>query len=217
MLEPRSSSPDDFRNAIRQAEPQDLDPLYAISLATGFEGGDASRLYTDPRLIGHIYSAPYATLEPRLSLVAEDSQGIVGFAVGTLDTVEWEERLERQWWPRLRQRYPDPPFASRDGWTADQRRAHMIHHPQRTPPSVSSAYPAHVHINLLPRGQGSGLGSRLLDQWSRIVSGHGVNAIHVGANRANTRALGFWQKLGFVELTVPGLADGRTIWLGRIA
>ncbi len=33
---------------------------------------DTSHLYADPRLMGHIYAAPYALLEPALALVVED-------------------------------------------------------------------------------------------------------------------------------------------------
>ena len=56
---------------IRKFRSGDLDALYRISLATGFVGDDASHLYADPRLIGHIYAAPYALLEPQLALVVE--------------------------------------------------------------------------------------------------------------------------------------------------
>ena len=62
--------------AIRTFRPADLEALYAISLATGHEGGDASHLYEDRKLIGHIYSAPYALLEPQLALVVEDDEGV---------------------------------------------------------------------------------------------------------------------------------------------
>lgn len=89
---------------IRQVRPDDLDALYRISLATGLAGGDASHLYADPRLMGHIYAAPYALLEPQLALVVEDSEGVAGFAVGATDTTAWEQRLERDWWPALRVR-----------------------------------------------------------------------------------------------------------------
>jgi len=49
---------------LRQFQSGDLNALYAISLATGHEGGDASCLYQDAKLMGHIYSAPYVLLEP---------------------------------------------------------------------------------------------------------------------------------------------------------
>ena len=63
---------------VRPLKPSDIDALYAISLATGLAGGDASSLYRDPKLIGHIYSAPYASLQPDLCLVAEDEAGVAG-------------------------------------------------------------------------------------------------------------------------------------------
>jgi len=59
---------------LRQFQSEDLSVLYAISLETGHLGGDASHLYGDPRLIGHIYSAPYALLDPDLVLVAADDR-----------------------------------------------------------------------------------------------------------------------------------------------
>ena len=84
---------------IRRFEAADMDACYAISLATGLAGGDASPLYIDPRLMGHIYIAPYALLEPHLALVVEDSDGVAGFVAGATDTETWEHRLEQDWWP----------------------------------------------------------------------------------------------------------------------
>ena len=126
---------------IRAAGNGDLEPCYAVSLATGLAGGDASRLYRDPRLMGHLYVAPYLRLEPRLALVVEDEAGVAGFAVGTLDTAAWEERLEAEWWPDLRRRYLDPADVPVEQRTPDQRRAAMIHHPARTPAAVAATCP----------------------------------------------------------------------------
>src|SRR5262245_60941233 len=135
--------------SIRTFRTADLEALYAISLATGHEGGDASRLYKDRKLIGHIYSAPYALLEPRLALVVEDSEGVAGFAVGTPDTEKWQERLKAEWWPELRRQYAEPTERPATEWSADERRAYAIYHPQRTPQQVVELYPAHLHLNLL--------------------------------------------------------------------
>jgi hypothetical protein len=98
---------------IRLFHSEDIEALYRISLAAGFAVGDASHLYDDPKLMGHIYSAPYALLEPELALVAVDQRGVAGFAVGGIDTAIWERRLERDWWPILRQHYADPLEAQR--------------------------------------------------------------------------------------------------------
>ena len=198
---------------LRGFQPEDLDALYAISLATGHAGGDAAHLYGDPHMIGHIYSAPYAELEPSLVLVAMDADGVAGFIAGVLDTEAWEAALDVKWWPALRRRYADPGEPATT-WSADQRRASMIHHPARTPHQVVAGYPAHLHLNLLPRIQGRGIGTALLEQWRDLATQRGARPAHVGVNSANAKGLGFWRKQGFTDLPLSG-AEGRTIWLGR--
>jgi len=193
---------------IRQVRGDDLDALSAISLATGYEGGDASHLYTDRRLMGLIYAVPYALLEPALAFVVEDDEGVAGFAVGVTDTAQWEARLERHWWPSLRPRYPMP-GGDAASWTADQRRAAMIHHPSRTPAEIAQRYPAHLHMNLLPRLQGRGIGTALLERW---IAASREKAIHVAVNCFNEGGLAFWSKRGFTDLAL----EGRTVWKGRI-
>jgi GNAT superfamily N-acetyltransferase len=200
---------------IRTFRPADLDALYAISLATSYEGGDASHLYEDRKLIGHIYSGPYALLEPRLALVVEDDAGVAGFAVGTPDTEKWQERLEAEWWPQLRRRYADPTSGPTTEWSADQRRAHAIHHPQRSPRQVVELYPAHLHLNLMERIQGRGAGTMLFSKWIALASQHEIRAMHVGVNSANLRAARFWSRRGFDRLTLADDDSGRTIWMGR--
>ena len=82
--------------------PDDLGALYEIALATGDNGQDASGQHQDGRMVGHIYAAPYATLEPGSAFVAEDRQGVAGYIVGTHDTDAFEARMEAEWWPPLR-------------------------------------------------------------------------------------------------------------------
>ena len=200
---------------VRPLQPCDIDALYAISLATGLAGGDASSLYRDQKLIGHIYSAPYAFLQPDLGLVAEDEAGVAGFVLGTADTRSWERRLEREWWPGLRRQYPVPDETQMAEWSHDQQRVFTIHNPKPIPAAVVQSYPSHLHMNLLPRLQGRGTGSRLFAAWLTVAAAHGIGPLHVGVNRQNIRALGFWHRVGFVELDIPEARDGRTIWMGR--
>lgn len=200
---------------IRPYDSADLDSLYEISLTTGHAGSDATALYTDGRLMGHIYSAPYAVLEPELALVVADDQGVAGFAAGTHDTETWLRRLEAEWWPRLRALYEDPGEVLLPDWSPDRRRAFMIHHPVRTPREVVERYPAHMHLNLAPRIQGRGIGGRLFQEWLGAATARGVGAIHIGTNCANTRAIAFWSRQGFEILPPPMGTPDRTIWMGR--
>jgi GNAT superfamily N-acetyltransferase len=198
---------------LRAFESDDLDAVYAIALATGDAGKDASHLYEDPRLIGNIYAAPYALLRPELMLVAADDIGVVGYVTGAVDTAAWEVLLEQDWWPRLRRDYADPDAASRDGWTADQFRAFTIHHPRPTPAALVEAYPAHLHMNLLARAQRRGIGSAMLEAWFDLPACRDIAAAHVGVSRTNSGGLAFWGALGFEAL--QDLSSARTVWMGR--
>ena len=204
---------DRIRAHIRPYRPGDLDALYRICLLTGDAGQDATSLYHDPRLLGHIFAAPYALLEPSLAFVAEDTAGVSGYIVGALDTQAFGERLESKWWPGLRTRYPAPtPGLPAERWTPDQRLASMIHYPWRIPHGLARRYPSHLHINLLPRLQASGYGSRLTKTLIAALRGRGSRGVHLHVFHGNRCAAGFYRHLGFAELPatdaefpIPGL------------
>ena len=60
---------------IRPYRKSDLSALYAICLATGDAGRDASHLYRDPDLIGHVYAGGYAACAPETTFMVEDYEG----------------------------------------------------------------------------------------------------------------------------------------------
>jgi len=201
---------------IRAAETSDADEIYRICLQTGDAGQDASSLYLDPRLIGHIYAGSYVALDGPICFVAEDEQGLLGYAVGVADTREYEQRLEREWWPDLRRRYPCP-VGDPSGWTADEKRIWSIHNPAVVPEEVVIRFPAHIHMNLLQRAQGRGLGTRLFDSWLAAARTRGANAVHAGVSATNTGGLAFWTARGFLPLMKePQGGTARTIWCGRL-
>jgi ribosomal protein S18 acetylase RimI-like enzyme len=192
---------DRSRARIRGYRPGDLDALYRICLLPGDAGQDATALYRDPRLLGHIFAAPYGVFEPSLAFVAEDAAGVGGYIVGALDTRAFAGQLERQWWPALRARYPEPPAGLPAGrWTPDQQLASLIHHPWQIPEELAARYPSHLHINLLPRLQGRGHGSRLTRTLIAALRCQGSPGVHLHVRRANQHAAGFYRHLGFTEL-----------------
>jgi ribosomal protein S18 acetylase RimI-like enzyme len=197
---------------IRLYRPEDLDALYDIALKTGEAGADATALYNDPKLVGHIYAAPYAVLSPRTAFVAEDDQGVAGYIVGALDTRAFEALCDEAWWPTLRLRYPDP-VGPPDGWTPDQTRAYQIHHPHPAARRIVARYPSHLHINLLPRLQGQGLGKLLMDTWLNTITRQGSTGCHLGVAAANARGLRFYQAYGWTQLDL-GLPDLGSVWYG---
>ncbi|WP_428642369.1 N-acetyltransferase family protein [Roseibium sp.] len=201
--------------AIRPARAEDLEAVYRICLETGDSGRDASALYRDPKLIGHVFAAPYIVLAGQISFVAVDREGVLGYAVGTADTRAFEERMEAQWWPDLRRTH-DEPEGDRSGWTADELLIWSLFHPASVPGQVALDYPAHIHMNLLPRAQGKGVGSRLLEAWFGAAREQGVSAVHAGVSERNPAGLKFWTARGFRPVLVEqGGGSGGTIWCGR--
>lgn len=200
---------------LREYRPSDLPALYQISVMTGDGGGDARHLYRDPDLIGHIYAGPYAALAPDLCFVAEDDLGVAGYVVGTADTRRFETQLESEWWPALRDRYPDPGALLQPDWDADMRRAHRIHHTAVIPEAVVAECPGHLHMNLLPRLQRQGVGTRLLERWYEAAREAGAVRVHVGVNPGNAGGLAFWQRAGFERIALPVEGTARAVWLGR--
>ena len=183
---------------IRDVQPGDLDALYRIALATGDSGADAAQLYHDPKLVGHLFAAPYGVLAPECALVAEDDEGVAGYIIGAADTGAFEARLERDWWPTLRTQYADPKGSPPADWTPDQRLAWQIHHPRPPRPALLARYPAHLHIDLMPRLQGQGMGKRMIDAWLALIRAQGACGAHLEVGTANARAIRFYDKHGFV-------------------
>ena len=193
---------------IRPFRADDLDALYDICLATGDHGADATAHYADPRIIGEIYAAPYARFEPGLAFVTEDDEGVGGYIIGTADTRAFEARCEAEWWPKLRTLHPSPRGIAPADWTWDQRRAFQIHRPFAVPEAVVAAAPAHLHINLLPRLQGQGLGQAMLDTWLWAVGGRA----HLGCDVQNLRAQHFYDAYGFTRLPSEASSPA-TVWM----
>jgi ribosomal protein S18 acetylase RimI-like enzyme len=68
-----------------------------------------------------------------------------------------------------------------------------------TPEGLLGDYPAHVHINLLPRLQGQGWGRRLVEAIVLHLRAGDVPGVHLGVGANNERAIGFYTRLGFTD------------------
>ena len=191
---------------VRPFEPADTDACYEICLRTAHNGADASGLHTDPRIVGEIWVGPYLVRWPDYAFVVEDDEGVGGYIVGTPDTDAHDRWIDGEWMVPLRARYPRGCFA--DG-TADADCVELIHVPPRVPPEIVATHPAHLHIDLLPRLQGHGMGRALIAALFGQLRGAGVAAVHLGCSPDNTNAIAFYRHLGFEDLRA-GFLWGRS-------
>ncbi|MFD6178637.1 MULTISPECIES: GNAT family N-acetyltransferase [unclassified Isoptericola] len=184
--------------AVDRYDPADRAALYDVCLRTGDSGEDATDMYEDGELLGHVYLGAYLELEPGLARVLRRADGTaVGYCVATASTVDFERRCEESWWPPLRARLAVP---APDDESPDARLLHAIHAPSRSAAPWLEQYPAHLHVDLLPEAQGGGAGRRVLEAVLDAVAAAGAPGIHLGVGGRNVRAIGFYEHLGFRTL-----------------
>ncbi len=182
---------------IRSYHPSDLVALYRVCLLTGENGNDASQLYRDEELLGHYYVAPYAVLEPDLCFVLLDDGSPCGYILGTRDSQAFYTQTEQEWFPVLRARYALPPANDQ---SRDAGMIRHIHQGMHVDPELG-AYPAHLHIDLLPVGQGQGWGRTLMQTFLARLRELHIPGVHLGVGGRNTRAIAFYERMGFQAIT----------------
>jgi ribosomal protein S18 acetylase RimI-like enzyme len=181
--------------SIEPAGLHDLPGAYRVCLLTGEAGQDASAIYADPDLLGHLYVGPYLARGVDTQLVVVDEAGVCGYLLSADDTLAFEAWAERDWWPPLRVRYPLVDDGSRDA-----ELVRVIHEPDPTPTGLTDVYPAHLHIDLLARARGRGLGGKLVGGLLAEMRGRRVPGVHLSVDARNANAIGFYEHLGFREV-----------------
>lgn len=198
---------------IRPYQASDHDAVYDVCVRTGDSGGDARGLFPNDDLLPDIYAGPYLYLEPELALVLDDRGSAVGYVIGTADTARFVRRYRREWLPTLGGRHPE--LAGGPASPHDQRLAEL-YHPERMLVGELTAYPAHLHIDVLPDYQRGGYGRRLIETFLDAVWRAGAGGVHLAVASANTGAQEFYKRVGF-ELVTADNPPGSGYCFGRRA
>jgi len=192
---------------MRPGTVHDLPGVYRVCLLTGAGGSDASGLHDDPDLLGHLWAGPYLSFPDAVTRVLHDEHGVAGYCLAAPDTRTFEHWLDRVWLPPLRDRYP----IGSGSTAADAAVVERLHHPNRADAGLLAPYPAHLHVDLLPRLQGQGWGRRVVEEVLEGLAAAGATGLHLGVDEGNTGAREFYLRLGFSQL--PGPPGAR--WYGR--
>lgn len=184
---------------IRLYRNEDEAAAYEVCLKTGDSGRDATTLYDDPLVLGHIYVGPYLKFAPEFACVLEDEAGVCGYALGVLDTLAFYRFYEREWLPGIRGRYRAPKGDPGE-WSLTEQVVDELFHPCIHIVDAVEEYPAHLHIDLMPRAQGRGLGRLMMDRLIGQIRQSGSAGVHLAMALDNDRARRFYFKLGFGEL-----------------
>jgi len=166
-----------------------------------FREGDESQVFDvcvrtgqgDPAIVADVYAAPYLRFDPALAFVVDTGERVAGYILGTADTREFVRRYRAEWLPA---------FAARHGVAVERPDGVLAAglRPERMLVPGLDEYPAHLHIDLLPELQRRGLGRMLIQTLEDALRARGVRGLHLVADPANTSAIAFYSRLGFVVL-----------------
>ena len=176
---------------IREATLADEPDVARICRLTGDAGGDATGNFGDDTALADVYATPYLHGPGCVALVVDVGGRAAGYVVAATDTRAFQEWFTEQWWPGRAALHPGR--TSADEWLLASARD-----PQRCLNSAVDAYPAHLHIDLLPELQGAGWGRRLMDALRERLAAAGVAGVHLVAERRNAGAQAFYPRVGFV-------------------
>jgi ribosomal protein S18 acetylase RimI-like enzyme len=197
---------------IRPYRESDHAAVYDVCVRTADAGGDARGQYHTDDLMPDLFAGPYVFLEPEFAFVLDDGQRAVGYVIGTPDTAAFARAYRARWIPRLAGRYPVPP----DPPTSQEEELLALHyHPEWLVLPGLEEYPAHLHIDLLPPFQGAGHGRALMETFYAAAARAGAAGVYVAVTTANTRALGFYDRLGFGRLEIAEPGETTVTVLGR--
>ncbi len=178
---------------IRPFHLSDLGALYDICLRTGNSGKDARKLYGDSEILGHYFAAPYVAFEPELCFILDNHTRPLGYILGTSDSRRYLHWTEQHWFPLLRQRYA----RERENFTQKDRYLRELILRGYVFKEELAEYPAHLHIDILPEGQGRGMGRKLMEAFMAALRKKNTPALHLEVGLSNPGAIAFYRRMGF--------------------
>ncbi|CAF0914700.1 unnamed protein product [Adineta ricciae] len=159
--------------------------------------------------LGYRFVSPYIHLSPDLSFVLKDSkEEVSGYVLAALDSELFYQRYVDEWLPKMKQIYVSIPL---DRVKRDWEVIQGFHSNNIESFKLFEGYPSHLHIDLLPKAQGKGYGTKMICHIENELKQRGSKGVHLGMAPNNTRAFKFYTKLGFSILA----SDEDTLWLGK--
>lgn len=183
---------------MRPATQLDASALAHICLLTGNYGTDATGIFGDDRVLADVFAIPYLHGPESFGFVWDNGDGPLGYVLGTANTRAFQQWFVDDWWSALP---PREPRTEGDNWLLT-----TAGDPERMLIADLDAFPAHLHIALLPSAQGKGAGRMLIEAACALLTERGIPGVHATAGTANAGALAFYPRVGFREIANYGTA-----------
>lgn len=164
------------------------------------EGAPGSEVWGHTESLNEVYLTPYLDLEPESAFVAVVDGQLAGYLVGCVDDSHFpseEERLttviKKYRLFRLRE---SRRFFARAAWDS------LVLKVRRQPSAGELSdprWPSHLHIDLLPVARGTGAADGVMNLWFDRLREVGSPGCYLQTSAENTRAVRFFERMGFVK------------------
>jgi len=194
---------------VRPYETSDRSGVRKVCYLTGFMGQPADWMWRDDESFCDMFSGYWTDHEPGNASVAVLDGNVVGYLLGSMDSREVSNAgklmAHHAFGRGMLIRPGTAPMFWRmvgDGITDS------IKH--RLPPPVyyDERWPAHLHIDLLQVCRGKGIGEELVTGWLDTLRKASVAGCHLQTMAENHKAIGFFERMGFVKRGEPLGAPG---------
>lgn len=154
----------------------------------------------DRELFALRWALYYIRYQTDFCYVAEDKEEVIGYVLCAPDTVDSENEYEEKIIPEIKNMI-DKNNPKYEYYTTILKTNEIIE-------SYLEKYPAHLHINMTPKCQGKGVGTKLLKAMEENLVAHGIGGIHLGVMEDNSAAIRFYEKNGYVKFHKHFLGEG---------
>jgi ribosomal protein S18 acetylase RimI-like enzyme len=191
---------------VRKYTTGDRAAIQEICYRTGYLGDSAARFWRHKKSFVEAWTSYYIDQEPESLYVATRGAEVVGYLTGCVDTASATKSKGSMTSQIVRYGWLFRPGTAGFFWRAicDGMRDESV----ATDEFVNARWPAHPHINLLPDARGSGLGRALIERWFDQLRRVGSPGCHLGTLVENTRAVAFFERMGFRRHGEPSLVPG---------
>ena len=200
---------DDDVTTIRPYRPEDRAAVRRICYLTGYMGGRVDWLWRDRESFADLFSGYWTDREPQSASVAERDGEVVGYLLGCVDTRRVPNPGPMMAHHLLRRGLLVRPGTAGVLWRMIGDVAVDAARHQLPPMSAyDRQWPAHLHIDLLEVARGHGVGAGLVRRFFDRLRESGVAGCHVETMAENTRAVAFFEAMGFRRHGEPANAPG---------
>ncbi len=190
---------------VRPYRPEDRPGVRRVTYETGYMGEPPTFYWRHRESFSEIWSGYYTDREPGSFWVVDRDGEVVGYLAGCVDTRKAPSAaaaVTRNMW-----RYG---LLVRPGTAGFFWRSMLDALTTGVPDGElhDSRWPAHLHIDLLPVARGQGAGQRLMCAWFEQLRKLGSPGCHLGTLAENTKAIAFFETMGFTRHGDPVRTPG---------